>query len=265
MNAGLLDVLHDAGDNHILGVAERVHVHLDGVLQEVIDQHRPLLRILHRLAHIARHGLGVVGDDHGPPAEHIAGPHQHRVADALADGQSLFHAGGRAAGGLRNLQLVEQLAEALAVLGQVNRLRRSADDGHAGRAQPLRQIQRRLPAKLHNHADLRARLRFVVVDGQHVFQHQRLKVEPVAGVVIGGDGLRIAVDHDGLVAVVLEREGRVAAAVIELDALADAIRPRAENDDLWRLRSAAPRPLRRRSSRGRASWTQTRRRRCPPA
>ena len=93
-------------------------------------------------------------------------------------------------------------------------------------------FERRLPAELDDHADLCAGLRLVVVDRQHVFQHQRLKVEPVAGVVVGGDGLRIAVDHDGLVAVVLEREGRVAAAVIELDALADAIRAGAENDDL---------------------------------
>jgi hypothetical protein len=35
-------------------------------------------------------GLGVVGDHHGAAAEHVAGPHQHRIADALADGQRLL-------------------------------------------------------------------------------------------------------------------------------------------------------------------------------
>ena len=98
--------------------------------------------------------------------------------------------------------------------------------------QALREVQRRLPAILHDHADLRARLRLVVVDGEHVFKNERLEVEPVAGVVVGRDGLGIAVDHDGLVAVVLERERRVAAAVIELDSLPDAVGTGAENDDL---------------------------------
>ena len=143
-----------------------------------------------------------------------------------------FHAGRRSARRLRNLEILQQLSESLAVFGQIDRLRRCADNGHAGRAQTLRQVQRRLPAELHDHADLRARLRLVVVDRQHVFKHQRLEVEPVAGVVVGRDGLRIAVDHDGFVAVILQRERRMAAAVIELDSLPDAVRPRSENDDL---------------------------------
>ncbi len=123
----------------------------------------------------------------------------------------------------------------LAVFGEVDRFGRGADDGHAGGAQALREVERRLPAELDDHADLRAGLRFVVVDGEHVFKNERLKVEAVAGVVVGGDGLRIAVDHDGLVAVVFEREGGVAAAVVELDALADAVGAGAEDDDLRRF------------------------------
>ena len=61
VDAGLLDVLHDAGDDHVLRIAERIDVHLDGVLEEVIDQHRPLLRIFDRLAHVARNCLGIIG------------------------------------------------------------------------------------------------------------------------------------------------------------------------------------------------------------
>ena len=75
----------------------------------------------------------------------------------------------------------------------------------------------------------------MLVDRKHVLQRQRLEVEPVAGVVVGRDGLRIAVHHDGLVAIFLQRKRRMAAAVIELDSLPDAVRPRPENDDL-RLR-----------------------------
>jgi hypothetical protein len=39
-----------------------------------------------------------------------------------------------------------------------------------------------------------------VDDLQHVLGRQRLEIEPVGGVVVGRDRLRIAVDHDGLVA-----------------------------------------------------------------
>ncbi len=75
-----------------------------------------------------------------------------------------------------------------------------------------------------------------VDDLQHIFRRERFEIEPVGGVVIGRHRLRIAVDHDGLVAGLLEREGGVTAAVIELDALADAVRPAAEDDDFLLIR-----------------------------
>ena len=75
-----------------------------------------------------------------------------------------------------------------------------------------------------------------VDDLQHVLGGERLEIEPVGGVVVGRHRLRIAVDHDGLVADLVQREGGVAAAVVELDALADAVRPAAEDHDLLLVR-----------------------------
>ena len=69
-------------------------------------------------------------------------------------------------------------------------------------------------------------------DLHDVLERQRLEIQAVGGVVVGGDRLRIAVDHDRLVADLLQREGGVHAAVVELDALADAVRPAAQDDDL---------------------------------
>ena len=69
-------------------------------------------------------------------------------------------------------------------------------------------------------------------DLDDVFFGQRLEIEAVGGVVVGRDGLGVAVDHDGLVAGVAQREGGVAAAIVELDALADAVGAAAEDDDL---------------------------------
>ena len=71
------------------------------------------------------------------------------------------------------------------------------------------------------------------------FERERLEVQAVAGVVIGRDGLRIAVDHDRFDAEFLQRERRVAAAVIELDSLADAVGAAAQDHDFLARRSAS--------------------------
>ena len=68
-------------------------------------------------------------------------------------------------------------------------------------------------------------------DIEHVFDRQRLEEEAVGGVVVGRDGFGVRVDHDDFVAVFLEGEGGLAAAVVELDALADAVGAAAEDDD----------------------------------
>jgi hypothetical protein len=65
-------------------------------------------------------------------------------------------------------------------------------------------------------------------DLEHVFQRQRLEVQAIRGVVVGRHGLRIAVDHDRLVAVFAHGQRGMHAAVVELDALADAVRTATE-------------------------------------
>jgi hypothetical protein len=105
-------------------------------------------------------------------------------------------------------------------------------------------------------------------DLQHVLRRQRLEIEPVGGVVVGRDGLGVAVDHDRFVAGIGQREGGVAAAIVELDALADAVGTAAEDDDLlacprpWPRRPARPRRASRRSNTYRRWARRTRPRRC---
>jgi hypothetical protein len=38
MDAGGFDVFHDAGHVHVLTVGQSVHVHFDGVLEELVDE-----------------------------------------------------------------------------------------------------------------------------------------------------------------------------------------------------------------------------------
>ena len=93
--------------------------------------------------------------------------------------------------------------------------------------QPGGELQRRLPAELDD--DALGLLDLAHAD--HVLERQRLEVQPVGGVVVGRDRLRVAVDHDRVAAELAHGLGRVHAAVVELDPLADPVRPRAEDHD----------------------------------
>ena len=231
MDAGLLDVLHDAADVQVLAVEEGVDVDLDGVLEEAVHQHRVVLGDLRGVGDVAGEVGLVVHDLHAAAAEHVARADQDRVADLVGDALGLLEGDGGAV--LRGDQAagIQHALEGAAVLGQVDGLRGGAQDRHAGVGEFLRELQRGLAAELHEHAEHPAGGFLRVDDLQHVLERQRLEVQAGGDVVVGGDGFRVAVDHDGLVAGLAQRHGGVHAGVVELDALADAVRARAQDDD----------------------------------
>ena len=113
----------------------------------------------------------------------------------------------------------------------------------AGFLQRQRQLQRRLAAELHDARHVAAGAALALDHRHHVLERQRLEVEAVGGVVVGRHRLGIAVHHHRLEAFLAEAEHGMTAAVVELDALADAVRTAAEDDDLLlrrRLRLARP-------------------------
>ncbi len=167
-------------------------------------------------------------DLHRAAAQYVRRAHHQRIADLLGQLQRLVLGACGAVRRLAQAQLLQQLLEALAVLGRIDHVGTGADDRHAIGLQVQRQLQRSLAAVLHDHAD---RL-FLVDDLEHVLERQRLEVQAVGGVVVGRHGLRVAVDHDGLVAILAQRERRVHAAVVEFDALADPVRTAAQHHDL---------------------------------
>ena len=127
-----------------------------------------------------------------------------------------------------NIELSQKLAESFAVFGQIYGFWGCADDRNCCALQIEREIQGRLAAELHDDA-----IRFLFFhDVQNVFKRKGFEIQAVGCVVIGRDGLRIAIDHDRLVPVFLEGEGCMAAAIIELNSLPNAVRPASKNDDL---------------------------------
>ena len=123
MHAGLLDVLHDRGDEGFAPVAERVDVDLDRALEEAVDQHAP--------ADLGgrRHRLGVVADLHVPRrrARTRAGrapgsrspprrrPPRPPPSAIDHDGTSISSSS-------------QSAAEPLAILGEIDRLERRPED-----------------------------------------------------------------------------------------------------------------------------------------
>ena len=202
-----------------------------------------------------------VDDLHRAPAEHVARAHEQREADARRGGQRLL-VGVRGREGRRlQPEPAEQRAEAPAVLGEVDRLGRGAEQRHARGLEAGGELERRLAAELHDHA-----LGLLDLDDrEHVLERQRLEVQAVGGVVVGRDRLGVAVDHHRVAAGLAHGHRGVHAAVVELDALADAVGPRAEDHHARALaaadlvRGGAPRP-----SSSTASRPRTRPRRCRP-
>ena len=134
---------------------------------------------------------------------------------------------GNATGRLTDLQTVRELLEEVAIFRGIDIIRACADDCGARVLQLHGQIQRGLSAELHDDAGALLAL----VDVHHVFERQRFKVELIAGIVVGRDRLRIAVDHDGLKASIAQRKGGVTAAVVKFNALANAVRAATEDHD----------------------------------
>ena len=225
VHAGLLDVLHDAHDHRPLAVADRVDVDLGRLFQKSVDQHRLAVGDDECLRDEPLELRFVVTDLHRPSAQHERRPDQHRVPDPLDLAAGLGHVPRDTGRRLPQTQFVDHRAELFPVLGQLDRVDRRADDVHPGVVQTAGEVQRRLPAELDDHP-LR---RDGVVDVQHVLDRQRLEEQRVGGVVIGRHGFRVAVDHDRFGPHLAQRERGVATAIIELDALADSVRPAAQD------------------------------------
>src|SRR6185312_15057233 len=95
------------------------------------------------------------------------------------------------------------------------------------RLELARELQRSLAAELNDDAVGK----LPGADLQHLLGAERLEVEAVRRVVVGRDGLGIAVHHHGFEAERAIRLRRVDAAVVELDPLPDPVRAGTEDDD----------------------------------
>ena len=238
MDAGLLDVLHDSADVELGSVVERVDVDLERVVEEPVDQQRRARADDRLLAHpieVVLERRGVVDDLHAAAAEHVARPHEHRVADRLGDRRpptahrSPCRCAAREARPRRGCARTRRAPPR----GRSPRAR-FRGSGTPAASSPFASPSAVWPPSCTITPTSSPDCDSAWMTSSTSSRVERLEVEPVARVVVGRHGLRVAVDHDRLEAGVVQREAGVHAGVVELDALPDAVRARAEDDDLLR-------------------------------
>ncbi len=223
--AGVLNVFADGIFNHLALVGHSVELYLFGVLHELAHHNGEFL------AHFGGHVeetvqlLVVVANVHGGAREHVAGAYEHRVAHFIDKLLHVVERGECAPCGLVDAQLVEHGGELVAVFGAVDVDGAGAQHGNSLAMEFHGQVVGYLSA----HADDDASWRLEVDDVEHTLEREFVEVETVAHVVVGGDGLRVVVDHDALVAQAAGCVDGVDRAPVELHRRADAIGARAEH------------------------------------
>ncbi len=253
MDAGFLDVFHDAGDIDVCAVGQAVDVHLYGVAEIAVEQQRVLaeqgvdlaglvvrVALLDILGYQFRNRVEQVRlqlafgmqDLHGAAAKHVGRAHDQREADFGGDEAGLLDRVGDAIVRLIEIELHQKLLEAVAVFGKVDHVGRGAEDRDAVLFERFCELQRGLAAELDDDADDFTLFLLCAQNFDHVFGRQRLEIEAIGGVVVGGNRFRVAVDHDCFIAGILQRESGMAAAIVELDTLADTVRAATEDDHL---------------------------------
>src|SRR5215213_7771630 len=128
---------------------------------------------------------------------------------------------------VRDTELCQEPPEPGAVFCQVDGVGRGAEDSRSCLFQLVRELQGALAAELQDNS---FRL-LAPYDLEHMLRRERLEVEARRSIVVGGDGLRVGVDHDRVVAALLQGVTGVDAGVVELYPLADAVGAAAEDDD----------------------------------
>ena len=229
---------HDDGSlrrvREMADIGDAIHIHLGGVFEKFVHEHRAFRRSFDGKAHVMRQFRIGINDLHRAAAEHERRPDEDGITQLVRRGERFGFVGGEAVGRLRNVQLAQHGREQFAVFGDLDALRRGADDVDAVFLQAQREVQRRLAAELGDGAPAF----FALINMQHIFQRERLEKQFVAGVVIRGNRFGVRIDHQRFEAVFLERERGMHAAIIKFNALADAVGAAAKNHDLARGRGA---------------------------
>ena len=123
-----------------LVVRHDVDVDLDRILQVAVDQDWPNVGDPRCVGHEAAHFVHRVDDAHRPTAQHVGGPNHQGEAQRLRLLDRVRDTDADVVVGLLQSQPMQQLLEALAILGEVDRVGRGAQDRDARLLQRVTQL-----------------------------------------------------------------------------------------------------------------------------
>ena len=190
----------------------------------------------------SRYSASVLDDAAAGAAEREGRPDDGRQADALegAVGRRVPHGVVRAPDDLRRrvglADALEQVPEALAVLGHLDGLEGRAQERHAEALQDALAGQRRgqVEGRLAAQAGQDPVRPLTLQDALHGGDRERLEVDDVGDAGVGHDRGRVRVEQDGAHALLAQGPTGLGAGVVELGRLADDDRPRADDQDALR-------------------------------
>ncbi len=217
MHAGTLYLLHDAGDQEVFAIADGVHFAF-GAHDVLIQQHR----VIHVHMLVITPMYSMTSPCCRPRS---CSDRPARRTDASAPASRSPRQPARASSrlntvrpGARGMPQRSSSSSKRSRSSASSMASAGCPDGQADLVHVLCQLDGGLAAELH-HAGVRL---FGGDDVVHALRVQRVKVQAVTGIKVGGDGLGVVVDQNGLAAVLLQRPDSVHRAVVELDALTDA-------------------------------------------
>ena len=224
MNSCPLNMLHNTGDQYVLPVGDHIHFQLNSG-QILIDQHRIFDPAGQNALHIGNRLLLRTGNGHVLPTDDIRRPEQYRIAQCFRRPDRFLHASDRAAAGTADSELFQQPVKPFPVFRDIDGLRAGAENRNSVLSQGSGQPDGGLPSEGHHHADGL----FHVDNPHHILRGQRLKIQTVRGIIVGGYGLGIIVDDDRVIPHLLQRPDTVNGAVVKFNALPDADGPAAQH------------------------------------
>jgi hypothetical protein len=182
VNAGFLDVFHDPADVQTGAVVQSIHVDLDGVFEEAVDEERsvwPDDRLVGDTNKVVANRSRVVDDFHPTTSEDIGRTNEDGVSNFFGDGDRRIDVCRGAVARSDQFVLLEDFGESATFFRDVNRVRRCTEDGDAVLFESVSETERRLPTELNNGADDFAARRFCFDDLEYVLESQRFEVETI--------------------------------------------------------------------------------------
>ena len=192
MNAGVFDVLGYGEAYDTTHVGYCVDVELFGLLDELGEHHRVLLRHLTRALQVVFERLLVERHVHCGAAQHVRGAHEHWEADLVAEALHRLHVRHLLPARLLQPDRVEHPTELEAVLCAVDVLGARAEQTH------VLSIERHCNVvwQLAAHREDNALGLLEIVNVHDRLEGNVLEVETVGHVVVGAHSLGVAVHHD---------------------------------------------------------------------